>query len=140
MEMGCGGGREGDADQRNVLRVLFKTSLHSSTCTPPPPPQEEQLNQCIFGECIKRCVHSLDAWLQVSCRHQIPTSKHKKSCREKINKMDKPYKRLQSQGHVKWPTVIAYCLLSCREHATLICVPFPIQVTLHLSQGHDHLT
>ena len=64
----------------------------------------------------------------------------------KANKLDKPNKRLQSQGHVKrglqlykkvYIIIIiiiskfnAYCLHSCREHATLILLHFPIRCDL----------
>ena len=55
---------------------------------------------------------------------------------ENKNKLDKPYKRVQSQGqgHVKIAyrcrTFNAYCLLSCREHATLICLHLPTHCNL----------
>ena len=41
----------------------------------------------------------------------------------------------------KWPTVVAsyaYCLLSYREHATLICCLCRPTVTLHQGQRNEH--
>ena len=56
------------------------------------------------------------------------------------NEMVKPYQRLQSQGYVKMAyrcsKLNAYFLLSCREHATLICFCLcRPTVTLHQGQG-----
>ena len=66
--------------------------------------------------------------------------------KEKKNKLVKPYKRFQSQYHVKkkkayrCSQVNAYCLLSFREYTTLIFVVDFVdpQVTLHEGQGHRH--
>ena len=59
-------------------------------------------------------------------------------------KLVKPYKRLQSEVHVKTflkrPTVVAIlmliCLLSCPDNSTLILVLCRSSVTLHQGQGH----
>ena len=55
------------------------------------------------------------------------------------DKMVKPYKRLRSQSHVnkekekkayRCSKFNAYCLLSCREHATLIVLSLPTRCDL----------
>ena len=57
-------------------------------------------------------------FIDLKVNMQYKTSINKK------NKMDKAYKHLQSQGHIKMAyhcsKFNAYCLLTCREHATLI--------------------
>ena len=66
-------------------------------------------------------------------------NKEKNQTERRRKKMVKPYKRLQSHGHVKKGLPlqqVACCLLSCREHSTLnFCLCRPT-VTLHQGQGH----
>ena len=61
-----------------------------------------------------------------------------RSCGHRNNKLDKPYNifKVEGQGHVK-KRLNAYCLLSCREHVTLIRLPLPTHCYLVVKIGRS---